>query len=175
MKGKAMVLSVLLCASFLVYMLSSRSTQEQASVIEGLVVPNIMLKDNAGKNITIESLKGTPLFLHFWASWCTTCDEEMPTLQALHVQNKTGTTINIITVPYRDKEGEVANYMKTGRYDFPVFFDENSNAAKTMGVTGVPETYLIDKTGTLFKKILGPIDWESAPAKTLINELIKRG
>jgi len=63
--------------------------------------------------------------------------------------------------------------MKAMGFGFPVFADKEDTAARDFGVTGVPETYIIDKNGILRQRVIGGADWDSAEAKSLIYGLLK--
>ena len=62
--------------------------------------------------------------------------------------------------------------MKQNGYTFPVYSDNNGITAVNFGVTGVPETYIIDKKGLLKKRVIGPAEWNSTEAKNFINSLL---
>jgi hypothetical protein len=63
--------------------------------------------------------------------------------------------------------------MKSAGYTFPVYTDDDGRSAINFGVTGVPETYLVDKKGLLRKRVIGGADWNSPEAKELIRSLMK--
>lgn len=174
MKGKAVILIILLCSSLIIVSLASKKgTKRPNALLEGFPLPNLTFTTPNGSKIETDSLKGTPMFIHFWASWCTTCDAEMPEIEALFKEK--GESLKIIAVAYRDKKQDAIDYMKTGNYSFPFYFDDSATAAKVLGITGVPETYLIDEKGRLFKRIIGPVRWQSKAAQKLLSEINKRG
>ncbi len=74
---------------------------------------------------------------------------------------------------YRDSPENAASYMKTMGYSFSVNLDPDDKAAASFGVTGVPETYIIDKNGVLRRKVIGSADWSSSEERQLINSLLK--
>lgn len=79
----------------------------------------------------------------------------------------------MITILYKDSPENASAYMKAQGYSFPVYTDPDQKSASAFGVTGVPETYVIDKKGVLRQRVIGPADWSSPEAKALISALLK--
>jgi len=78
----------------------------------------------------------------------------------------------MVTILYKDDYGKAVAYMKQNNYALPVLIDRDGESAKAYGVTGVPETYIVDKQGVLREKVIGPADWNSPQAISLISNLI---
>ncbi|MCG6553040.1 MAG: redoxin domain-containing protein [Candidatus Magnetominusculus sp. LBB02] len=142
---------------------------------EGQQVPMFHLATLDDKIISAQDYRGRAVILNFWATWCASCVAEMPSFQRFYEANKSNQSLAVITVLYKDGTDEALKFMKKNKYDLPVFIDDKSANARAFGLTGVPETFFIDKSGVLFKKVLGPIEWESPAIKDLINELISKG
>ncbi len=127
----------------------------------------------------IEDEKGSVVIINFWATWCPSCREEMPSLQRFYSQVKERKNphpkIKIITILYRDNPFSAIEFMKEMHYDFPVFKDPDLKIAQLFGVTGVPETYIINGEGILIKRIIGPFDWDSPDFKEYILTVAKQG
>ncbi len=77
------------------------------------------------------------------------------------------------TVLYQDSPEKAVAFVKSTGYNFPVYTDSDGSAATSFGVTGVPETYIIDKKGVLRRKVIGAADWSSTEERQLINSLLK--
>ena len=66
----------------IVYFSNQASNSQQAiKAEEGFLAPDFILMNEQGEEVTLSSLKGTPVFLNFWASWCPPCRNEMPVIQ----------------------------------------------------------------------------------------------
>ncbi|KJR41325.1 peroxiredoxin [Candidatus Magnetoovum chiemensis] len=175
MKTKIVTLIFILLSFTIVILMSSKDKSPIVErAIEGLPVAEFTLTDVNANPITLSNLKGKALLIKFWASWCDTCKEEMPKFQKFYDNNKTNPAINIITIIYQDKQEKALKFMNDNKYNFPIYIDEDGTSASIFGVTGVPETYLIDKNGVLFRRIIGPFKIESEKALKLIAELLKR-
>jgi cytochrome c biogenesis protein CcmG/thiol:disulfide interchange protein DsbE len=111
-----------------------------------------------GQTISLEELKGKPVVLNFWASWCVSCRQEAHILEAAH-QRYTPQGMVFIGIAINDTRnaslGFIRKYRKTY---FLAPDDELGSISLDYGVTAVPETFLIDKNGMIIKKILGAID-----------------
>ena len=136
--------------------------------------PELEIIDLAtNQKVDVQRYKGKVLFVNFWASWCPPCKEEMPSMQALLNELADDARFAMITILYRDDPKDAVGYMKASGYAFPVFVDADGLSARKYGVTGVPETFLIDKKGISRKHVIGPADWSSPEAKTFINALLR--
>ncbi len=148
-------------------------SEKKNEVAEGIRAPKLDVRDaRSGQAIDISQLKGKVVFVNFWASWCMPCKEEMPSIEALHREMQKNDTFLMVTILYKDDAKTAADYMRANSYTFPLFTDDDGVSAKRYGVTGVPETYLIDKKGALRKRVIGPADWNSSEAKAFINSLL---
>lgn len=98
----------------------------------------------------------------------------MPSVQRVfeHFRNEQG--FRMVTVLYRDDYQRAMAYLKESKYAFPVLLDANGATAHAYGVTGVPETYIIDKEGVLQDKIIGPADLSSPQMVSFLTQLIKQ-
>jgi len=125
----------------------------------------------SGKALSSSDLKNKIIFVNFWASWCQPCKEEMPSIEALYREMTGNDDFRMVTILYRDSAENAFEYMKSRGYTFPVYIDPNGSAARDYGVTGVPETYIVDKKGALARRVIGGADWSSPDEKNLIKAL----
>lgn len=175
MKTKLIVFAVILVAAALIMRSGNFQGRLSKHLVEGQEAPLFKLQTHDNKVISAEDYRGRAVIINFWASWCTSCVGEMPSFQRFYEANKTNSSLAVITVLYRDSYDEAMKYMTKNKLDLPVFMDEKMANARAFGLTGVPETFFIDKQGRLFKKILGPIEWESAAIKELVAALLSKG
>lgn len=153
--------------------LAASCTEKKTEVAGELSAPKIDVRDvRTDTAIDLAQLRGKVVFINFWATWCPPCREEMPSIEALHLELLKNEAFRMITIIYKDEDNAAADYMRANGYTFPLFSDSNGISAKRYGVTGVPETYLIDKKGVLRKRVIGPADWNSSEVKAYINSLL---
>jgi thiol-disulfide isomerase/thioredoxin len=137
-------------------------------------VPDVTLIDTKENKLQLSELNGSVVFVNFWASWCPPCIDEIPSIEALFKSLSGDPKFKMITILYRDDMDRISKSAIEQGYTFPIYRDPDSSAAIQFGITGVPETFIIDKKGILRDKVIGPYNWDS-PAVTgtllqLINE-----
>ena len=132
------------------------------SLGEGKPAADISLRDLAGQEVKLSDLRGKVVLLNFWATWCPPCREEVPSMVKLN-QIMAGKQYQMLAVSI-DEQGKpaVENFFKQQGVTLPAYLDPQQQAAKIYGITGVPETFIIDKQGIIQKKVIGGMDW-SAP------------
>jgi peroxiredoxin len=96
----------------------------------------------------------------------------MPSIEALYRDMMRGDDFVMVTILYKDSPENAFEYMKSKGYTFPVYVDPNSSAARNYGVTGVPETYIVDKKGVLVRRVIGGADWNSPDEINQIKALL---
>ena len=174
MKSKGVILGIILLSALLVIVFAvNRQEAPRSKAMVGLSAPELVLHDESGKKYTLSDLKGSVVFLNFWATWCPPCREEMPSIQNLYRQLKDQKGFRMITILYRDDYEKAKKFMSDNHYEFPVLMDNRERTADSYGVTGVPETYLVDKKGVLRERVIGPAEWSSPQVVSLISGLIK--
>jgi len=153
----------------------SKGEQEKSvqgvSLNEGKAVPDFTIKDPDGRDVTLSSLKGKVVFLNFWATWCPPCKEEIPSMMMLN-QKMAGKPFIMLAVSIDEggKDSVIGFFKRTG-FALPYLNDPEQKVAKVYGITGVPETFVIDKQGNLVKKVVGGMDWASADSVKFLSDL----
>lgn len=115
----------------------------------GTPAPSFHLVDLDGKDWSMEELKGKPVVLNFWSTWCGPCKYEHPLLlQAA----KAYPDVVFLGVIYSDEPDAVRRYLAQKGQAYPHLIDPTGAIAIDFGVTGVPESYFIDKQGVIVHK-----------------------
>ena len=133
--------------------------------------PDFTLTDTRGKIWSLAELRGRVVFVNFWASWCQPCLQEMPSMQELNVFLPEDKFI-MLSILFNDAPSFADNIAARLNLTFPILVDPENMAASEYGLTGVPETYIIDKQGVLRKKFIGPVEWNSEDARQMILHYI---
>jgi cytochrome c biogenesis protein CcmG/thiol:disulfide interchange protein DsbE len=129
------------------------------SMLIGKPVPPFTLPGDPGFAST--DLSGRPILVNFFASWCVPCVEEAPVLMGL---KQAGVTL--YGIAYKDKPAATAAFLaRHGNPYARVARDEPGRVAIDWGVTGVPETYLIDAQGIVRWRYVGPLTPEAVSAE----------
>ncbi|HYZ24979.1 MAG TPA: DsbE family thiol:disulfide interchange protein [Rhodopila sp.] len=113
---------------------------------------------SGGQKLDLDALKGHPFVVNFFASWCVPCRVEHPVLMRLAEQEH----LPLYGIAYKDKPEDAQKLLAT--YGDPyrqVGLDQSGNTGLNFGVYGVPETYVIDKTGRIRRRFVGPLTAET--------------
>jgi len=173
------LLAVLFVAAVVVYVVVNRNTDgAYKPVTEGDKAPEFVLPLLNGGKADLAKEQGKVVFINFWATWCPACKEEMPAMQWLYnrlMKKYPGKfvmwAVNVDTVAV---PGIVFKYMKKLNLSFPVPLDTEGKVKNRYKTTGVPETYIIDKRGIVFRKVIGPDNWRDPSRYLPIEALITK-
>ncbi|MFQ5913911.1 MAG: redoxin domain-containing protein [Nitrospinota bacterium] len=131
--------------------------------------PHFTFPDLEGQRVSLKDYRGKIVFLNIWATWCPTCTWEMPSMEAIHRKYRDqGLAILAVSIDALGKE-VVVPYMEKYGLTFPALLDPKGTVKGLYQTTGVPETFLIDRQGRLFRKIIGPRKWTDRQMMDLIE------
>ena len=123
--------------------------QSEGQETKRVLAPDFTVTDAEGSLVKLSDLRGKPVVLNFWASWCPPCKSEMPHFDKVWAE--VGEEVAFMMVDLTDGSRETqeigAAYVEEMGFSFPVYFDLEQDAAYTYGVTSIPTTYFIDKDG----------------------------
>ncbi len=126
-----------------------------------VAAPDFTLKDYAGREVRLSSLRGNVVLVNFWATWCSTCVVEMPSMEKL-VEKERGKPFRLLAVSVDDDWPTVRKFFAKGT-PLDVVLDSTRSVPKRWGTEKFPESFIIDKDGTIRYYIVSNRDW-SAPA-----------
>lgn len=126
-----------------------------------------------GTALKLSDLKGKVVLLNFWATWCPPCREEIPSMMQLN-SLMTGKTFQMVAISM-DEGGKPAieSFFKETGFSLPTYLDASGASVKSYGITGVPESFIIDKQGIIVKKIIGGAAWDSPEIVSFLENLMK--
>ena len=134
------------------------STEETSQA--DMTAPGFTVYDAAGEPVTLESLRGKPVILNFWATWCGYCVMEMPDFQAAY--EEFGDQIHFmmvnVTDGYQETEAAARAFIAEKGFTFPVYYDLDLSAAGAYGVSSMPVTFFIDAEGMAVAYGRGALD-----------------
>ena len=162
-------IAVLILASCLVLFITACGESPVASV--GKPAPDFDTVDLEGKVWSLSKLKGKVVFVNFWATWCAPCREEMPSMQRIYAKLPKD-KFTMIALFNRDKPVAVKNFVTKLGLTMPILSDEYNFAGTKYGLTGLPETFIIDKQGIIREKFIGPAEWDSPENIQMLTKYI---
>ncbi len=145
--------------------------QARAALVTGAVFPDFSEQDTTGRPLSLAALRGKVVFIDFWATWCGPCVADVPnvvrTYETFHAQ---GFEIIGVSLDQRGEAATVAQFTRKNGMPWPQYFDggqwDNKLAVK-YGVTAIPATYLLDRSGRIVGRDLHGAELEAAIVRAL--------
>jgi len=148
-------------------------TPQRTVVREKQPAPDLELTALDGTKTRLSALKGYVVMLNFWATWCPPCREEIPSMMRLE-KSMQGKPFRMLAVSIDDGGKQtVLSFFKSTGYSLPAYIDQGGKSAMQYGVGGVPETFIIDRKGVIAKRVIGPLQWDTAEVKSYLADLMK--
>jgi cytochrome c biogenesis protein CcmG, thiol:disulfide interchange protein DsbE len=122
-----------------------------------------------GGTFDMAETRGTPVLINFWASWCIPCEDEAVVLEQSSRQYRDRVTF--VGVNVQDTEGNAREFLRRFGVTYPNGRDLTGAVAVDYGLSGVPESYFVDRDGRLVRKWQGPLD--AARLRSYLDELVR--
>lgn len=171
------ILFVFIAAALVILFLKSGrdSTVRPTEKIQvGFPAPNFTFPDLNGQRVSLFDHRGKVVLVNIWATWCPPCRQEMPSMQKLYDKFK-GEDFEILAVSIDSTGREAVDpFMQSMNLTFPALLDSHEEIGTLYGITGVPESFIIDKQGIVVEKIIGPLDWATPEVFHFFQELINK-
>ncbi len=111
--------------------------------------------------VSLSSLRGKPVLLNFWATWCGPCRAEMPFLQQVY-DKYTSQGLVLLEINIAETPATIKDFMSSLKLSMPVLLDVDKKVANAYGINAIPATFLVDKNGVIQQKIIGAFSSEQA-------------
>src|SRR4051812_28390171 len=135
-----------------------------------VAAPDFALKDYAGHEVRLSSLRGQVVLVNFWATWCGTCVVEMPSMEKL-VEKERGKPFRLLAVSVDDGWPEVRGFFSHGT-QLQVLLDPSREIPKKWGTEKFPESFLIDRDGNVRYYVISDRDWSRPEVGACIDSLL---
>ena len=141
---------------------------------EGQRGPGFRLARRGGGDATLDTWRDKVVVLNFWATWCTPCTVEMPTLEASWREyRERGLVVVGVSVDRGAPATLIDPYVRNLGLTFPILLDPDSKTAGAWRVTGLPSTFVVRPGGDVAGFAVGAREWNSAEMKTLLESLLR--
>lgn len=118
-------------------------------------LPNLQVTRLDGTATYLQDLRGKPLIVNFWATWCPPCIDEMPALEELH-RSLSG-EVSVVAVNLGEDPKQVQAYLEQHQLTLPVFLDQSAQVASVLGINYLPATLFVDARGTVRSSYRGAL------------------
>ena len=150
-------------------------------VVPGRPAPDFAVFDLQGTPRTLADYEGKVLLVNIWATWCPPCQEEMPSMQRLReaIPDEDFAILAIsVDAPAGESDlfgrvgGDLEAFAREKGLTFRILHDPTGRIQETYQTTGVPESFVVDRNGVIFKKVAGPTEWDAPAHVQLIQRLL---
>ncbi len=128
-----------------------------SSLAEGREAGDAWAKAASDGDVSLSELRGTPLVLNFWASWCDPCRAEAKVLEKAWKQ-QSGSDVLFLGLDAQDAREDARDFISQFGLTFPHVRDPGNDTQRAWGVTGLPETYFIAADGSVVGHVIGTVD-----------------
>jgi peroxiredoxin len=137
----------------------------------GKPAPDFDTVDMQGEVWSLSTQRGQVVFVNFWATWRAPCRDEMPSMQRLYTKLPKD-KFTMVALYNNDKPTSVNSFVAKLGITIPILNDESNIIGPRYGLTGLPETFIIDKQGVIREKFIGPVEWDSPKMVDMLTKLI---
>jgi len=137
------------------------------AALDGREAPDFELADGSGRKVSLRSLRGRPVLLNFWATWCPPCVQEVPSLESLATQLETSDAV-VLAVSGDENWDTLRSFFRGGS-KVSALLDPSQEVAKRYGTVKLPETYLIDASGRVRHYFINQRDWSKPEAVACVE------
>lgn len=118
-----------------------------AAPIVGSVAPDFELQALSGENVRLSDLRGRPVLLNFWATWCGPCEVEMPLFQSRYETRSAD--FEVLAVNFAEAPAKVQNFIEERELTFPILLDPDAEVQRLYNIHGYPTTLIMDAEGII--------------------------
>ena len=137
-------------------------------------LPNVDVKKIDGSSFNFKNIdnNGNPIVISFWATWCKPCTKELNNIAELYEDWKDETNVKLVAVSIDDRrsQSKVAPYVNSSGWEYEIYIDPNSDLKRSMGVSTVPHTFLLDKNKQIIWQHRGYVEGDE---DELFDEILK--
>ena len=163
---KKLILSLFVIAFFTVSSFSQNRT-----------LPSVKVKNLKGSLVNIQTIEndGNPIVISFWATWCKPCKKELNTIAEVYEdwQEETGVKLVAISIDDSRSVSKVKPYVNSSGWEYEIYLDPNRDLSRSLGVSTVPHTFLLDGKGNIVWEHRGYIEGDEEELLEQIEQISK--
>jgi peroxiredoxin len=162
---------ITILATFFVLAFSSDSRANELKRIDEPTKPDFSLPGLDGRPVPLTSFRGRTVLVHFFATWCEPCREELPALNRF--LNRSAPHASVVAISVADVDQRVNRFLEQMPVDFPVLLDRDRTVAKSWKVTALPTTYVLDANMKPLLAVEADFQWDTVDIEPATGKLIK--
>ena len=140
----------------------------------GSPAPGFDLLDLDGRSQSLDDAAGRVRLINFWATWCKPCEDEMPAMENLY-QQLAGEGFELIAISVDEDEEAVRQFQERLQLSFTILLDPQQEVAESYQTYRFPETFLIDGSGQIVERYVGPKPWDDEAYVQRVRRLLQEG
>jgi thiol-disulfide isomerase/thioredoxin len=133
--------------------------------------PHFSLTDLDGKNVPLKAFKGRTILVHFFATWCEPCREELPALSRF--LRRSGPNASVVAISVAEVDPRVKRFFDATPVNFPVLLDRDRAIAKSWEISTLPTTYVLDADMKPVLVVEADFAWDTVDIEPATGKLIK--
>jgi thiol-disulfide isomerase/thioredoxin len=138
----------------------------------GPAKPDFSLTDLDGKNVFLKTFKGRTVLVHFFATWCEPCREELPALNRF--LKRSASSASVVAISVAEVDPRVKRFFEAMPVDFPVLLDRDRTIAKSWKISTLPTTYVLDANMKPMLVVEADFAWDTIDVEAATGKLITR-
>jgi len=167
---RMLLAGVVVVAAAVLFLSSERVPDpiERGSAAPGFELPRL----GAEEPLSLESLRGRPVLVNFWATWCKPCEDEMPAMERLY-RRLSDRGFELLAISVDEERAEVEAFRSRLAISFPILLDPAQAVSRRYQTTGFPESFLVDASGRVVERYVGPREWDHPDHVARIERLLE--
>jgi thiol-disulfide isomerase/thioredoxin len=130
-------------------------------------LPLFMIQDINGNNINLQNFKGKKIFVNFWATWCSPCRSEMPSIEQL-AQSVDTSKVAFVMISLDNTFDRAIKYKQMQKLNLPIYYP-GENLPPLFNVRSIPTTFIFNEKGKLTHRIDGSDNYNTAKYRKLLQ------
>ena len=167
-------LGFLLLAIAVKFLLSPYAAARAAEVtrIDEPAKPGFHLQDTDGRIVPLKAFKGRAVLVHFFATWCEPCREELPALNRF--LSRSAANASVVAISVAEVDLRVKRFLQQSPVNFPVLLDHDRTIATSWKISTLPTTYILDANLKPMLVVETDFPWDTIDVETATGKLIMR-
>lgn len=164
--------SVLSAITLVFFLLPDQSVgAAELTRIDGPAKPDFSLQDLNGENVPLKTFKGRTILVHFFATWCEPCREELPALKRF--LTRSAPNASVVAISVAEVDPRVRRFFEQVPVNFPVLLDRDRAIAKSWKISSLPTTYVLDANMKPVLTVEADFAWDTVDVEPATGKLIK--